>query len=157
MRFITYLIVIIFGLLLIIPASFSFGPWAEMNLNPPLKAEIRLGSEVNGYQMFTIEGTKLRPCRLANYGASWSFDHSVVPTGLSDMVGNPANVPAVLQPQETFVLGPYYAVIPMSARLRPMVALVITLYYDCHFLWMTEEDLKIPVHLASPAELREAQ
>jgi hypothetical protein len=131
-----------------IPAFFSAGPWLERGLSPVLDYTIVETSVADGSYRFSMTGEKNRSCKLDNYGVAWGFDHSYLPAALADSAGNPRVFPAFLPVGRRFMLGPYYVPAPEPVKLRPDVRLILTLYYRCHLLWLTEQDIEIPVSFA---------
>lgn len=135
-------------LILLLGFIYTVGPPIESSVFPILDAKIVLGRDSGGYQAFTIEANKLRgDCHLINYGAEWRFDHATMATGLANANGDGVRPSVPLVTASGYILGPFYALVPTTARLRPEVSLAITFYYDCHPFWHTVYRIETPVEL----------
>lgn len=135
-------------LLLIVVAAFvglTYGPELEGHLAPVITEHAVGVKDLGQNFQFTLEGRKNRSCLLVTSSVGWRVDHSVVPTALLDQLGTAVPIPQGIGYHEHFTLGPYWVSIPDAARTYKNAALKITYYYRCSFLWLTEQDLTIPL------------
>lgn len=95
---------------------------------------------------FILAGTKLRSCELDSYSVGWRYDHSILPTVLLDDSGKTMVIPNGIQAGEQFAL-PFRVPVPSTALKAINPRILITYYYNCHGLYLTEQDLTIPVEL----------
>lgn len=129
---------------------FVTGPSVEPRFFPVVSAKITQTEEIGDRLRFYIEGEKLRGCQLDEASFSWRFDHTVMPAAVSDENGQPRPAFPIIQEGQRFIAGPFYALIPMAARLAQNLRLSRTYYYRCHVLWLTEYDLEVSLDLSPP-------
>lgn len=135
--------------LLLVPAVFVIGPSLERRLLRVIDAHgVMIEETRDGRVQFYLEGRKLLPCLLSTASFSWHFDHSVVPTGITNADGSPRQLQPVLREEDLFLVGPFFAVVPDSVRTIMDPHLVVTMYYNCHFGWLTENSIEFPVSLS---------
>lgn len=128
-----------------VPVFLSLGPVIEARFLPVIRVRASEPTIVGNRMQFWLVGKKYRGCRLDSYGIGWRVDHDVITVSLEDAAGNLLTIPAALQAGEVFALGAYYVKIPDPARTFRQAALKITYYYRCSLLWLTEQDLTIPL------------
>lgn len=93
---------------------------------------------------FSLVGKKLRSCELNSYSIGWRYDRSILPTVLMNQNHQTVSIPTGIQVGEVFNL-PFRVPVPTTAIKTINPRLLITYYYNCHGLYLTEQDLTIPV------------
>lgn len=138
--------------LVFVVAVLSEGPFIERGWWPVLSvsatdvqgvaaSDVPSGTEA----VFNLVGTKLRSCALDSYSVGWRFDHSIIPTILLDKNHQQLAIPKGIQAGEQFSLGPFYVPVPSIVSKAMAPRLLLTYYYNCHALYLTEQDLMIPI------------
>lgn len=148
-RFIEFFFLFLF-LFLLGFAAFFVGPPVERAFFPVLDAKITMVEEVDNNRLrFYVEGRKLRGCQLDAAAFAWKLDRVIMPAAVSDENGLPRPASAIVQSGDTFIAGPFYALIPTAVRLANNLHLTRTYYYRCHFAWLTEYDIEQPLDLVT--------